>query len=100
MWQCVVRVMGAPPPWGQSLLRSCLASHSFPPPPPRDALSAVGSAEMLILATRYGPPLKPRDVMTSAGLVDSFQTAPYRKRESAKLAKPHQARVGAGRSAQ
>src|SRR5205807_8346614 len=30
----LVRVMGAAPPWGQSLLRSCLASHSFPPPPP------------------------------------------------------------------
>src|SRR3981081_3650812 len=26
--------MGAAPPWGQSLLRSCLAAHSFPPPPP------------------------------------------------------------------
>src|ERR1700716_2547725 len=26
--------MGAAPPWGQSLLRSCLAPHSFPPPPP------------------------------------------------------------------
>src|SRR6266567_7510154 len=30
----LVRVMGAPPPWGQSLLRSCLAAHSFQPPPP------------------------------------------------------------------
>src|ERR1700716_864544 len=29
--------MGAAPPWGQSLLRSCLASHSFPPPPPLTA---------------------------------------------------------------
>src|SRR5205823_4469175 len=34
MGQCLVRVMGAAPPWGQSLLRSCLAAHSFPPPPP------------------------------------------------------------------
>src|SRR5207244_5702427 len=32
--RCFVRVMGAAPPWGQSLLRSCLATHSFPPPPP------------------------------------------------------------------
>src|SRR5207253_2695082 len=30
----VIRVMGAAPPWGQSLLRSYLASRSFPPPPP------------------------------------------------------------------
>src|SRR3979490_2277719 len=30
----VFRVMGAAPPWGQSLLRSYLAARSFPPPPP------------------------------------------------------------------
>src|SRR6266851_4657114 len=34
--------MGLRPPWGQSLLRSCLAAHSFPPPPPAYVLSAVG----------------------------------------------------------
>src|SRR6266852_7588901 len=34
--QIVFRVMGAAPPWGQSLLRSCLAAHSFPPPPPHE----------------------------------------------------------------
>src|SRR5260370_3370722 len=28
--------MGAAPHWGQSLLRSCLAAHSFPPPPPHE----------------------------------------------------------------
>src|SRR5436853_512705 len=33
--------MGAAPPWGQSSLRSCLAPHSFPPPPPHDGPSAA-----------------------------------------------------------
>src|SRR5216684_133479 len=33
---------GLRPPWGQSLLRSYLAAHSFPPPPPaEDALRAL-----------------------------------------------------------
>src|SRR5258708_30510740 len=31
--------MGPAAPWGQSLLRSCLAAHSFPPPPPLDGAS-------------------------------------------------------------
>src|SRR5258708_20878508 len=34
---------GLRPPWGQSLLRSCLAAHSFPPPPPAYVLSALGT---------------------------------------------------------
>src|SRR5260221_13351840 len=38
---------GLRPPWGQSLLRSCLAAHSFPPPPPAYVLSA--------LETRFAP---------------------------------------------
>src|SRR5712692_8887102 len=40
--QIVFRVMGPAAPWGQSLLRSCLAAHSFPPPPPHEvALRAI-----------------------------------------------------------
>ena len=47
----LLRVMGAAPPWGQSLLRSCLAAHSFPPPPPRDVLSAFGTSVTPIRVT-------------------------------------------------
>src|SRR5258707_3787484 len=43
--------MGAAPPWGQSLLRSCLAAHSFPPPPPAYVLSAFGTSEIPIRVT-------------------------------------------------
>src|SRR5216683_3315630 len=38
---------GLRPPWGQSLLRSCLAAHSFPPPPPAYVLPAVGTPLIL-----------------------------------------------------
>src|SRR5437870_6660889 len=62
---------GLRPPWGQSLLRSCLAAHSFPPPPP---------------ATCY-----PRSGHPSGRSL--------RKLGSAKRAKPRHAGVGAGRSA-
>src|SRR5260221_7217571 len=39
---------GLRPPWGQSLLRSFLASRSFPPPPPAYVLSALGTSGTLI----------------------------------------------------
>src|SRR5216684_2893628 len=38
--------MGAAPPWGQSLLRSCLAAHSFPPPPPLDGASPASTVSL------------------------------------------------------
>jgi len=33
---------GLRPPWGQSLLRSCLAARSFPPPPPANGCALCG----------------------------------------------------------
>ena len=46
--------MGAAPPWGQSLLRSYLAPHSFPPPPPAYVLSALGTVVALVALTPKG----------------------------------------------
>src|SRR6266550_1747729 len=87
--------MGAAPPWGQSLLRSCLASHSFPPPPPAYVLPALGT---LLMPIRRGPKCP-----DSAKSTVSFELGRYRavrKVGSTNRAKPHQAGVGAGRSAQ
>src|SRR5229473_1174817 len=65
------RVMGAAPPWGQSLLRSCLAAHSFPPPPPAHVLSALGTrfipicfTQDLVHSDRVNRPLVSRERVT------------------------------------
>src|SRR5438132_942228 len=80
--------MGAAPPWGQSLLRSCLAAHSFPPPPPprgrapRDRAAAAARRDVL---SAVGDPIRR---MTS-------ESAKLRGRRS-----PIKRGVGAGRSAE
>src|SRR5205823_3405207 len=84
MGQCLIRVMGAAPPWGQSLLRSCLASHSFPPPPPA---TCYARAERRTC----------RHVVRRSVWLRWIETV--RNRATPMRAKPHQAGVGAGRSA-
>src|SRR5258708_20583365 len=61
--------MGAAPPWGQSLLRSCLASHSFPPHPPRTCCPHSehcsrrhGPGETLPLVHGSHRSVQPRDI--------------------------------------
>ncbi|SRR6266851_4239853 len=45
---------GLRPPWGQSLLRSYLATRSFPPPPPaEDALRAFAALGTPFMPTRF-----------------------------------------------
>src|SRR5438034_2718689 len=56
---------GLRPPWGQSLLRSFLAAHSFPPPPPLDGASPAGDV----------PP-------SCRGVPPSVETAPTLRRDT------------------
>src|SRR5258708_3163085 len=95
MGQCLVRVMGAAPPWGQSLLRSCLAPHSFPPPPPAYVLSALGTVVALVALTPKGV-----GVVAVDHHLELRRQVSVRKLVGPHLAKPHQAGVGAGRSAE
>src|SRR3982074_3665138 len=87
--------MGAAPPWGQSLLLSCLAPHSFPPPPPAYVLSALG---MSVTSIRLKANRLDSAAPTTAS--EMWEVKSVRKVGCSHLAKPHQAGVGAGRSAQ
>src|SRR6266851_3553223 len=76
--------MGAAPPWGQSLLRSCLAAHSFPPPPPRRAVRPRNEGDTLASdAETSGLSAVHRHFGTS-------EAQSVRNVGGAMLAKPHQ----------
>src|SRR6266536_3199457 len=70
---------GLRPPWGQSLLRSCLAAHSFPPPPPaEDALRAFAA---------LGPPLLPTRSAAYQPRTIASQRSPTREVSCSTVAK-------------
>src|SRR5712664_1402493 len=74
---------GLRPSWGQSLLRSCLAAHSFPPPPPATCCPRSERGECRCVCART----------PSTCCIGR----PYRNRQSPKRAKPHHAGGGGGK---
>src|SRR5258708_15329933 len=89
-----IRVMGAAPPWGQSLLRSCLAAHSSPPPPPAYVLSALETPVDTDTTTpkRLSSARRAQPLYAGGRRHESLRNC-----GSPRLAKPHQAGGGGGK---
>src|SRR5260370_9962968 len=75
------------PPWGQSLLRSCLAAHSSPPPPPAYVLSAFGTPVKPIRL----PPKHIATRVVASTIILTRDRNRFGRRGSTKRAKPHHA---------
>src|SRR5438874_10269406 len=93
--------MGAAPPWGQSLLRSCLAAHSFPPPPPRRAIRRRKRHDTNTTPTRQTPKRLDNDTSELGAVGHYFGTWEYEQfgAERSASGEAPSSGVGAGRSA-